>query len=54
MHLSLEHCFRVKYLSSIFYIDVLMYLRGQIQNMCLSDTAADTDDDSVSQALGNK
>jgi hypothetical protein len=37
-----------------FFIDVLMYLRGQIQNMCLSDTAADTDDGLVSQSRGNK
>ncbi|KAJ7003828.1 hypothetical protein NC653_008890 [Populus alba x Populus x berolinensis] len=35
-----------------FFIDVLMYLRGQIPNMCLSDTAADTDDGLVSQSRG--
>ncbi|KAJ6943222.1 hypothetical protein NC652_008875 [Populus alba x Populus x berolinensis] len=37
-----------------FFIDVLMYLRGQIPNMCLSDTAADTDDGLSSGWLWSK
>ncbi|KAJ6415388.1 hypothetical protein OIU84_004227 [Salix udensis] len=35
----------------LFHQIFLEEKRVEIQNMCLSDTAADTDDDSVSQAL---
>lgn len=35
-------------------IDVLMYLRVQIQNICLSDTAAEIADGLVSQSEGGE